>query len=354
MLNKLKNEKYLNIYSSLIAIIIGLLFGLLIMLVTNPTDALFAFINLLVGGFSEGITKILFYATPLILTGLSVGFAFKTGLFNIGAPGQLIIGAITAIMIGVYGTILPGPIHFITAIIGAGLAGSLWGLIPGLLKAYRNVNEVVSTIMMNYIGLYFTNYLVIKNVWNLSKSQSRSVPKSATIPTFLIGDDLSFYSGIIIALLAAVAIYIILNKTTFGFQLKAVGFNKYASKYAGINEKKSIVYSMLIAGCLAGLAGATIYLAGAGGRHLEPVEILPSEGFNGIPIALIGLSNPIGIFLTGIFMSYLQISGDNLQLYDLPNEIIDIIISSIIYFSAFVVLFRGLITKRFKRGDSIG
>lgn len=346
------NEQRLNIYASLLAIVAGMLFGLLIMLITNPMDAIPGFYTILTGGFSKGINELLYYASPIILTGLSVGFAFKTGLFNIGASGQLMVGAIAAIYVGVNWTFLPGFLHCLVALLTALIFGALWGLIPGILKAYLHVNEVVGTIMMNYIGLYFVNYLVLNVVWNEQNAESQSVATNAAIPWNLFG--IPFYTGFIVALLAVMVIYILLDKTTFGYQLKAVGLNRDASRYAGINEKRNIIYALAIAGALSGLAGGIIYLAGGSGRHLEPVEVLAAEGFTGISVALIGLSHPLGILFSGLFMGYLQISGWNLQLYDYPKEIIDIIISSIIYFSALVLLFKGLINRTRKRGNENG
>lgn len=349
-----ESDRRINVFSSISAIVAGLLFGLIIMIITNPADAPAAFVTILIGGFDDGlrsIGKVLFYATPIILTGLSVGFAFKTGLFNIGASGQLMVGAFVAIFVGVKWDFLPGHLHWVVALLLAGVAGAIWAIIPGLLKAYRNVHEVVSTIMMNYIGLYLVNFLVVQTVYNRLRNESMRVKPNAVIPTFglnAIFGDKSVNAGFIIAILVVLIIWFVLNKTTFGFELKAVGYNKDASKYAGINEKRGIVFSMGIAGLLAGLAGGIIYLNNID-RNLEVVDVLVQEGFTGIPIALIGLSNPIGILFAGIFMGYIRQGGWAMQVYDLAPEIIDIIISSIIYFTALVLLFRGFIMKFYKR-----
>ncbi len=344
------SEKRINIISLFLAIVTGLLFGLVIMIIVSPRDSFPAFLTSLTGGFRD-IGRVLEIATPLIFTGLSVGFAFKTGLFNIGAPGQLMIGAISAIYIGVRVTFLPAPIHWIVAVLCAGLAGALWGAIPGILKAYRNVNEVVATIMMNYISLYFVSYAVEYQLYDLKNARSLTVAKSAQLP--YLGLDKIFTPntvnfGFILAIIAIVIIYIILEKTTFGFELKAVGFNQHSSKYAGVNDKKGIIMAMLISGLLSGLAGAAIYLTDSFGRHLETTEILIAEGFNGIPVALIGFSNPIGIFFSAIFIGFIELGGFYMQRYDLAPEIIDIIIASIIYFSALLILFRGIIIRLLK------
>lgn len=341
--------KRINFLSSLFAILVGLLFGLIILLISNPSQALSGFMTIITGSFThglKGIGQVLYYATPIMLTGLSVGFAFKTGLFNIGASGQLIIGAYVAVYIGIVMTSL-GQMHWVVALLGSCIAGGLWAVVPGVLKAYANVNEVISCIMMNYIGMYSVNYLVKGNVilFDQTKNQSFPVAQTAVLPK--LGLDKLFAGssvncGIFIAILSVIIINIILNKTVFGFELKAVGFNRDASKYAGINEKRNIILSMIIAGVLAGLAGGLLYLAGSG-KHIEILEILADEGFTGISIALLGLSSPYGILLASIFIAFITEGGFYLQLYDFPPEVIDIIIAVIIYFSAFSLLFQSVI-----------
>lgn len=350
--------------ASIIAICFGLIFGFLILLISNPSQAFEGFIIIMKGGFStgaKGMGQVFYFATPLILTGLSVGFAFKTGLFNIGAAGQFVMGAFAAVYIGVRWTFLPEPWHWIVALIGAAVVGGLWALIPGLLKAFLNVHEVISTIMMNYIGMYLANLLTKLTVYDARKNLSMSTAETAVLPKG--GLDNVFYniregsgtidlstvnSGIYIAIGIAIIMYIVLNKTTFGYELKACGFNQNASKYAGINEKRSVVLSMVIAGALAGLGGGLLYLSGSSGRHLKVIDVLAMEGFNGIPVALLGLSNPIGIIFSAIFISYITQGGNYLQSMDFVTEVIDIIIACIIYFSAFALITRGMLAKALK------
>lgn len=363
-MNKIKNfflgESFNHASSSIFSILVGLLFGLIVLIISNPSQAADGFGIILKGGFStgaKGMGQVLYFATPLILTGLSVGFAFKTGLFNIGAAGQFIMGAFAAVYIGVKWTFLPEPWHWIVALLGAAIMGGVWALIPGLLKAYLNVHEVIATIMMNYIGMYMANYLIKISIYDSKKGLAMNVADSAVLPKG--GLDYIFYnnlgvtkdlstvnSGIWIAIGIAIIMYIILNKTTFGYELKACGFNQHASKFAGINEKRNIVLSMVIAGMLAGLGGGLLYLSGANGRRIKVVDMLASEGFNGIPVALLGLSNPIGIIFSAIFISYITQGGNYLQTLDFVPEVIDIIIACIIYFSAFALFFRSLL-KRF-------
>lgn len=350
----MKNKLFRNItgpLSSVFAIVIGLLVGFLILLLCNHTQALPGFLMILTGAVThgmKGIGQVFYYATTLILTGLSVGFAFKTGLFNIGAQGQFLAGAFGAVAVGITMTNL-GPIHWVVALLAGVLCGAVWGLVPGVLKAFFNVNEVISAIMMNYISLYFVNWTVKGNkaLFNNLRNESYNVADSATIPKLgldKIFDGSSVNSGILIAILVVILIYIILNKTTFGYEMKAVGFNRDASKYAGINEKKNIICSMLIAGAIAGLAGALLYLAGSG-KHIEIVDVLGSEGFNGISVALLGLCHPIGVLFAGLFIAYLQSGGFYLQLFEFSTEIIDIIIAVIIYFSAFALLVKNVIAR---------
>ena len=347
-----KTPGFKTFISVLLAISSGLLVGLIILIIVNPRNAFPAFGGILLGSFGDpispwiGFGDLLFYATPILLTGLSVGFAFKTGLFNIGASGQFMVAQYVAVLIAI-----TTRNWFLAVLLGVS-AGAFWGFFPGFFKATFNVNEVISSIMFNYIGMYLTNML-IKNdlrIFDVSRSETHRIPMSAFNPK--LGLDVIFPGsridiGIVIAILVAILIYILLNKTTFGYELKAVGYNKNASKYAGINEKRSIIVSMIIAGGLAGLAGCLKILApGANylGNTIKPEDVIALEGFNGIPVALLGLSNPIGIIFSGLFITYLQRGGFYIQTLAML-EIINIIIAVIIYFSAFALLFRVIMAR---------
>lgn len=331
--------------ATLIAIVAGLLFGLIIMLLINPSMALGGFGAILSAGFlngGESLGEVLFKATPLIITGLAVAFAFKTGLFNIGVSGQLMIGAFFAVYVGVKWN-LPPSIHWLVAILAGIFGGVLWALIPALLKAFRNVHEVVATIMMNYIAMYMSKMLIEATIYDTVRQEARPVMTGAILPT--LGLDKLFgnaqiNSGIVIAILATIIVYVLLEKTTFGFQLKAVGFNRNAARYAGVNDKRNIVYSLLISGALAGLAGAVLYLAPANAIRLETTYQISNYGFQGIAVALLGMSNPIGTMGAGLFFGYIEAANQELQAWDFKREIIDIISSSIIYFSAFTLFFQ--------------
>lgn len=334
--------------SSVIAIIFGLIVGFIILLISNPKDAVAGFFKIMSGGFSKGmlgIGQVLYYATPVIMTGLSVGFAFKTGLFNIGASGQFIVGAYCAVFVSVNFTSLPEPFHWMLAVIAAAMGGALWGLLPGILKAYYNVNEVISTIMMNYIGMYMVNFMVVETIFNSYKNQS--LDPISVIPKW--GFDKIFASssvnaGIVLAVIFAIIMYLLLNKTTLGYELKACGHNMDASRYAGINSKRGIVQAMLIAGALSGIGGAFLYLAKTG-KSIEVIDMLAPEGFAGIPVALLGLSNPIGIVFSALFISHISIGGFYAQEFSYKPEIIEIITSVIIYFSAFALIVKTYFNK---------
>ncbi len=335
--------------SSILAIVAGLIVGFIILLIANPSQAPGGFMAILRGGFTggaKGIGNIFYLATPIIMTGLSVGFAFKTGLFNIGASGQLIVGGYVAVVIGV---LMPqlGAIHWLVALICAMLAGALWAFVPGFLKAVFNVHEVISSIMMNYIGMYTVNALVVETVYDSFRAQSLPVAATAEMPKLgfdkIFGGS-SLNGGFLVAVFFVIILYIILSKTSFGYELKACGLNQDAAKYAGINAKRNVVFSMMIAGAMSGVAGGLIYLAGSG-KFIEVVDILAGEGFTGISVALLGLSHPIGIFFSGLFISYIYNGGFYMQLYDFVPEIIDIIIAIIIYFSAFALIVSQIIQR---------
>lgn len=350
--------------ASLLAIVAGLLAGFVILLISNPANAVRGLWTILLGGWNNGMKgmgQVLYYATPIIMTGLSVGFAFKTGMFNIGATGQLMMGGFVSVYVGVTWTFLPGALHWIVALMMGALAGMAWGMIVGLFKALLNVHEVITSIMLNYIALYLINYLIkISYLFDSLKNQSVNVAATAVIPKagldqifFILKgkyhDASSVNAGILIAIGIALLMYVLLNKTTFGFELKAVGYNRHASRYAGISENRAIITSMAIAGGLAGVAGALMYLAPASGMHIHVEEVLAAQGFNGIAVALLGMSSPLGIIFTGLFIAHITVGGAYLQSLRYMKEIIEVIIGLIIYFSAFSLLVRDMILRANKK-----
>lgn len=341
-----------SILASLISISVGLIVGLVLLYVLNAKAAGGAFISLITTGFrsSDKFAKVLYQAAPLIMTGLSVGFAFKTGLFNIGATGQYTIGAAFA-LIGAIQFQLPWYVCLLLALIG----GAIWGIFPGLFKALFNVNEVITSIMFNWIAMFAVNLTINNLPMMLAKywggaQMDRTANLADANPGALIprlGLDVLMKSNymnisIFIAIAFALIAWIILSKTTFGYELKACGYNRNASVYAGINAKRNIVLSMVISGAFAGVGGGLYFLAGTGQYTL--LKQLLTAGFNGIPVALLATSNPIGTIFSAFFVSYIQVGGDAMQ-PDFVKEIIDIIISVIIYLAAFALLTRELLTR---------
>ncbi len=341
----------INVASSLIAVFLGLLFGFVVMLVVDPSNAVSGFFTILFGPFQQGMRSVgdtIFYAVPIILTGLSVAFAFRTGLFNIGASGQLYVGAFVAVYIGVQWDFL-GPTHWIVACIGAILAGAAWGAIPGLLKAFRNVHEVVVSIMLNYVSIYLVNLLVRSFIFNPTLNRALGPESSAHIPTLFL-DNLfprsSINIGIFITLAAVFLFHVLLNRTVFGYELKSVGLNREAARYAGMKEKRNITLSMTIAGGIAGLAGAMMFLVP--GTYIRIVDVPLEQGFTGIAIALLGLSAPFGVLIAGLFYGGINRGGYFAQsLY--REEIVNVIIAVIIYFSALSLFTKQVIAKYIRK-----
>lgn len=340
--------------ASLIAIGAGFLFAFILMIILRPRQAFDGLYYLTVGSFfSRNWTVYLGSAVsksaPIILTGISVGFAFRTGLFNIGAPGQALVGGFVAIAIGIL-VPLPAPFHWLVAATAAIVAGSLWGLITGLLKAQFNVNEVVTAIMMNYIGAILVKWLIkMPGIYETSYTRTYRILTTAITPTLGLDTLLpgsSMDIGIFIAVAVATLIYYLLNKTTLGYELKAVGFNKDAAQYAGIQYKRNVIISMAISGAIAGLAGALIYLS-VGNVNMRPYVLLLPEGFDGISVALLANSNPFGAILAGLFISYLRQGSQLLQLTAYDPEIAELIIAVIIYFSALSTFLVAVFDKHF-------
>lgn len=348
-LDKLTSSKgFSSFTAALLAIFLGLIIGFIIMLVASPANSLAGFSKVLTGGFSR-FGDVFYFATPILMTGLSVGFAFKMGMFNIGASGQYTMGMFFALYVGFMWP-LPAGIHWIVCIIAGMIGGLLWGLIPGILKALLNVNEVITSIMFNYIGMYLVDMLVQGNsvMYIPSKTRTAYLPDTAQITSLGVQNS-NVNLSIFIALAFAILLYIILDKTTFGYELKATGINKNASNYAGMNGKKNIILTMAIAGAMAGLGGAFAILAPStipgSSMTYEPINVIAANGFNGIAVALLANSNPIGIIFSSVFVSYIQRGGTLASLYGYKPEIIDIVIAIIIYFSAFALFMRSVLAK---------
>ncbi|MDR1781996.1 MAG: ABC transporter permease [Bacilli bacterium] len=283
-------------------------------------------------------------AIPLILTGLSVGFAWKTGLFNIGSEGQLMMGSVAATLCGLYLN-LPVGIHAFVCIVAAGIAGFITGFIPGYLKAKFDVHEVVTCIMLNYVCLYLAN-MIFTIQPGYASQKTPPIKETASLSS----DFLASISGgsrlnwsILIVIVALIAYWFIINKTTFGYQLKAIGHNKHAAEYAGMKVKRGVAMSMGISGVFAGLAGAALVLGiFQTGRVLQAFE---EYGYNGIAVALVGANSAFGILLAGGLFSILQVSQPLLQAVGIPREIAVIISALIIFFYAIPMLYEKYIDR---------
>lgn len=372
------------ILSSLISILIGLVFGAIVVFIVGICKntisikgawegvrlvffGIFSTGRNAVGGLSWGynatnLGNMLFRATPLVMTGLSVAVAFKTGLFNIGAAGQYLMGTMASLVIALsMPQSVPSWITWILAFLGAMLAGAIWGAIPGLVKAFLNINEVIACIMTNWIAATVVTWVfegsVFCNIEEYGKTGYVYKSSHNGVATLKMGLDKLFPNsqangGIIIAIVIAILMYILINRTTFGFQLKACGSNRHAAKYAGIKDRRNIVFSMAISGSLAAAGAAFYYLAGNTEFFWSTYQSLPSEGFNGIPVALLALNNPIGVVFSAIFMAMLNIVGQQLTKLTAYNEYItDVIIAVIVYLSAFSLMIRMWIDKRSKKRE---
>lgn len=322
---------------SLVAIIMGLILGALVMLIGgyDPFEAYSALITRVYGdsyNFGEAIREM----TPLIMTGLAFAFAARTGLFNIGGEGQFLIGMTAASIVGIHVHGLPVYIHAPLAVIAGAVFGGLWAAIAGYLKAARGVNEVISCIMLNWIGLYLSNMII--NNYALLEGENRSVDIQPTA-SIAIGwlsemmGNARVHWGTVIALLAAVFFYIFMWKTKQGYELRAVGFNQDASKYAGMNVNRNVVKAMFISGAFAGLGGAFTVLGVFG--YQSVMASSPGTGFDGIAVALIGMNNPFGIILGSILFGTLTYGSAGMSFSaDVPPEIVRIVIGAIIFFIA--------------------
>lgn len=377
MKNKLKaflsSESAKSVISSLLCIIAGILVGwvvLLILALTSdkiPTSDAFRGLGIILAGpFASGGSKniafvlgdMLFESAPLLMTGLSVAIAFKTGLFNIGAPGQYLMGAMGSVIVALSIPTTPATAFWVwlLALIVGMICGMLWGLIPGLFKALLNVNEVIVCIMTNWIAANIVSWVFANNKQFINAAGGKTaytLPTTANgVSTPKLGLDKLFPGsnidiGIFIAAIIAIGIFILMNKTTLGYELKACGHNKNAAKYSGMNEKRNIMLSMAIAGGLAAIGASLYYLNGGAELAWNTYGKLPDNGFNGIPIALLASNNPIGVIFSSVFLRFIDKGGYNLAGFTAYNEYVsDLIIAVIIYFAGFSKLIREMLSRR--------
>ncbi len=396
-----------SVLASLIAILIGMLVGGVIILIVGLSNSTLGIkgawegIRLVVGGlFATGRNAVgkltfgfnptsfgnmLFRAVPLIMTGLSVALGNKAGLFNIGASGQYLAGTAASLYVAltVPSNILPPWLIWVLAFLAGMLAGACWGAIPGMLKAFFNINEVLACIMTNWIAANLVTWFFdsgnLKNL--LEGTKSGYIYKTSTVLNDVVADGVNatvgavvpegaqvvatrggvstakmgldkifggsqVNGGILVAVLIAVIIYILLSRTTLGYQLKACGANRYAARYAGIRDRRNIVLTMALAGALSAAGASLYYLSGNTEFFWNTYQSLPAEGFNGIPVALLAINNPLGVIFSACFMSMLQICGQKLTELTAFNEYItNVIIAAIVYLSAFMLVIKNWIGK---------
>jgi ABC-type uncharacterized transport system permease subunit len=295
------------------------------------------------------ISETLTYTAPLVFTGLSVALAFRGGLFNIGAQGQATIGVILA---GLAGFLLPLPpvVHLVVALLVGIVGGGIWGFVPGFLKARTGAHEVINTIMLNYIAVYFLAWLVVQNGIqdpNRTDAISRPVDASAKLPR-LLGDDLRVHAGILLAVLATWAVAWLLNRSTFGFELRAVGANPDAARTAGISVTRTYTLIMVISGVLAGLGGANM-VVGSTANALTPL-VVAQIGFDGILVALLGRVKPWGVALAALLFGALQAGGNRMQSYaSISLELVTVLQALIVIFIAAPALVKVIFRLRAAR-----
>lgn len=347
------SNRIINILVPAVSVVLGLIVGALIMLFSgyDPIEGYAALWNGIFGD-AYAIGETVRQITPYILAGLAVAFAFRTGLFNIGVEGQLIVGWFAAAWVGVTFTDLPAIIHLPLALIAAAVAGAFWGLIPGILKAKLQVHEVIVTIMMNYIALFVTNSL-IRSISDGGDNTGRIAESASLASPFLQGltDFSRLHYGILIALAMVLVMWFILEKTKTGFELKAVGFNQNASEYAGMNVSRNIIMSMVIAGMFAGLAGAMEALGTF--QYANVKGGFTGIGFDGIAVALLGANTPLGVVFGAALFGALKYGSLNMpNEAGVPVEIVSIVIAVIIFFVASGYVIRLFLEKIGKKKEA--
>ena len=345
------SNRVVNILVPIVSIIIGLIVGAIVM-VASGYDPVLGYTALWNGifGDSYSIGNTIRQITPYILSGLAVAFAFRTGLFNIGVEGQLLMGWLAAAYVG-YAFELPRFIHLPLALLAAAAAGAFWAFIVGFLKAKLSVHEVIASIMLNYTALHITN-AAIRSLSDGS-FKTPTVLESATLrmPWLReITDNSSLHLGIIVALLMVFVMWFILEKTTRGYELKSVGFNKNAAEYAGMSVNKNIILAMTISGVFAGLAGAMEALGTFQNASIKAG--FSGIGFDGIAVALLGANTPLGVVFGASLFGSLKYGALNMpNEAGIPEEIVSIIIALIIFFVASGYIIRLALQKFGKKKE---
>ncbi|MBQ6587773.1 MAG: ABC transporter permease [Butyrivibrio sp.] len=342
------------ILASILCAVLGIVLGYIILLCMNPAHATEGMVAILKNffKFSGKPQQLMYYlgstlvkAVPVILCSEAILFAYKAGLFNIGAAGQYTVG----ILASLYTSLALGWNWFF-CLLAAVCAGALWGAICGFFKAFCNVNEVIAGIMLNWISLYICN-IVLGNetCMNTTKSETYDIAAknpSGILPGFLqgvFGNNQYMTIAVPITVIVAVVILVILSKTTFGYELKATGHNKDAAKYAGMNAKRNIILTLVISGAISGLAASLYYLTSI--EHYKIASSVPGMGFSGIAVAFLGGLHPIGAIVAGLFVEYITLGGQYLNTNYFNPQVADLMIAIIIYLCGFVLFFKTIINK---------
>ena len=354
----IRKDGFQTLLASLICILGGLIVGYLVLLLIEPSGAFKAITAIMTSFFKfpgklmyKYLGQTLVRTVPLLMCALSVLFAYKVGMFNIGVAGQYVAGACASLYAA-----LAWDLPWYVCLLAALIAGALLGAFAGFLKTVRNVNIVISGIMLNWITLYLTN-LVLGTVKNPSSPFTKSVqgvnPK-AIIPSLglekLFNNEKSVTIALPLAVAFAIVVWVILNKTKFGYELKATGNNYHAAKYAGMKEKQNIILTMMIAGALAGLGAGMLYLTGIE-EWETTIASVPAMGFNGIAVAFLGGLSPLGSILSAFFIQYITTGGGNVDLQVYCSQISSLISSLIIYLCAFVGFFKFVMKRWIDRYD---
>lgn len=355
----LRHDSFQTLLASLLCVLGGLVIGYLVLLLIEPSGAWEAIVAVMKNFLRypnaqlrlKYLGQTLVRTAPLLMCALSVLFAYKVGMFNIGAAGQYVAGACAALYAA-----LQLKMPWYVCLLAGMAAGALLGVISGALKTYCNVNVVISGIMLNWIALYLTNLIlgVVKNPASPYTKSLVSVNSDALLPKAgldkLFSNEKTVTIAIPLALLCTVVVWVILNKTKFGFELKATGFNYHAAKYCGMKENRNIILTMLISGALAGLGAGLLFLTGIE-EWETTLSSVPGMGFNGIAVAFLGGLSPIGSVLSAFFIQHITTGGGNVDLQVYCSQISSLISSLIIYMCAFVAFFKFFIQTRIRKSD---
>ena len=339
-----RKETLITLAVPILAVVAGLLIAATL-IIAAKVDPIKAYGALITGAFGDwwATGNSLGRATPLILAGLGVAFAFKSGVWNIGAEGQIYIGALCATVVGVYVKGLPAFVHLPLSLLAGFMGGAFWGGIAGYFKAKYQINEVISTLMLNYIAIYIVGAMVRGPILAPPghEPQTEQVLETARLPIIMAGTRLN--AGILLALLAVVIIYIILKLTPLGYEIRAVGENPVAAKHAGMNIVWVQVLAMLISGGLAGLAGTSEVL---GAQYRLRDMFLPNYGYDALAVAMLGQLHPIGVLISGVFFGALRAGSGTMQrMVNLPSSLVFVVQGVVVFMVVSTVFFRELFIK---------